>query len=634
MKNKAIYIIPALALTLMFSFTGCEEYLEIPVEAGLTEDDIFSTYKDFQGFQDQIVVMIKDYTRGGARRVHALGGEAVAYAGFSVTKANLGLYARAGGGLMEAHSIFFPHNEGSAHEGANFGLYSHMWKAVRITNICLDKLNSGALVEASAEQRDWLRGQALFYRAFWHYEFVRIWGTIPYVDTVIPSGSEYDYMNRHWSYEKDGKTYNDCQAVFERIIDDMEEAAQLLPSVWPDPVINWGRPTRVAALGYVAKALQHSASPLFNEYSTGIADYDDDLLSRCVAACEAVIDEAKSIIGKQPPGMPQVNPDGLTEMKDYGRIFAYNNGGDQPGTPEVLWKKPTSAFGAVTVRQTAGRAYGDFNLTNQDGAQGDCQFADKFEMADGSRYRTAYDQDPTRRWKGRDPRFYKVFYVHGDTVGTKVVNEAWGVRAKDFNCFIVRKYLADGVNNPDYQNNGYATPFVRLADIYLTYAEAAYELIGDYNAVPAGGTISAADAINIVRQRAGMPDVATTLGIGDYATYLIPESEEGAYAGDQDPFRVLYRNERAVELAYEGSYWYDIRRWKIAHYKDGTPIEILKFDLVGGNADVANPVDDASVVRIKAPDSGNFVFKDAHYWMPFLDEDVFFAETWEQNPGW
>lgn len=615
----------------MIAFAGCEEYLEIPVEAGLTEDDIFSTYKDFQGFQDQLPVMMKDYTRGGARRVHALGGEAVAYAGFSVTKANLGLYARSGGGLMQAHSIFFPHNEGSAHEGANFGLYSHMWKGVRIANICLAKVDEGLPVEATAAQRDWLKGQALFYRAFWHYEFVRIWGTIPYVDTVIPSGSEYDYMNRHWSYEKDGKTYNDCQAVFERIIDDMEEASELLPSVWPDPIINWGRPTKGAALGYIAKALQHSASPLFNEQSAGVADYDDELLGRCVLACEAVINEAKSIIGRQPPDMPEVNADGLTRMEDYQQIFVLKAGGIQPGTPEVLWKKPTMAFGAVTVRQTAGRAYGDKNLTNQDGAQGTCQFADKFEMADGTRYRHEYDRDSSRRWKGRDPRFYKVYYVHGDSVGTKVVNQAWGVRAKEFNCFIVRKYFADGVNNPDYEGNGYATPYLRLADIYLTYAEAAYELSGDYNAIPTGGTMSAADAVNIVRLRAGMPDVASTLA--DY-NYLMPESEEDAYQGSVDPFRVLYRNERAVELAYEGSYWYDIRRWKIAHFKDGTPLQVLKFDLVGGNADPANPIDDGSVERLKAPDSGNYVFKDAHYWMPFLDEDVFFAATWEQNPGW
>ena len=137
-KNTKYYLI---LIALIVSFLGCEDYLEIPVEAGLTEDDIFSTYKDFQGFQDQLVVMIKDYTRGGARRVHSLGGEAVAYQSFSVTKANLGLYAQAGGGLMDGTSIFFPHNEGSAHEEADFGLYTHMWKAVRIANICLDRLN-------------------------------------------------------------------------------------------------------------------------------------------------------------------------------------------------------------------------------------------------------------------------------------------------------------------------------------------------------------------------------------------------------------------------------------------------------------------------------------------------------------
>jgi len=624
MNNKAIYFI--LTLALMISFTGCEEYLDIPVEAGLTEDDIFSTYKDFQGFQDQLPVMMKDYTRGGARRVHSLGGEAVAYAGFSVTKANLGLYARSGGGLMQAHSIFFPHDEGSSHEGANFGLYSHMWKAVRIANICLAKLAEGEPVEANQDQKNWLKGQALFYRAFWHYEFVRIWGTIPYVDTVIPSGAEYDYMNRHWSYEKDGKTYNDCQAVFERINEDMQEAADLLPSVWDDPIINWGRPTRAAALGYIAKSLQYSASPLFNQFSTGVEDYDDDLLARCIVACQEVIDEAKSIVGQQPPGMPAVDANGLTRFEDYQRIFVLRDGNIQPGTPEVLWKKPNNAFGAVTVRQTAGRAYGDKQITNQDGAQGNCQYADKFEMIDGTRYRKAYDSDATRRWQGRDPRFYKVFYVHGDTIGTLVVNQATNARAQPFNCFFVRKYFADGVNNPEYEGNGYATPYLRLADIYLTYAEAAYELSGDYNAVPAGGSLSAADAINIIRARAGMPNVASTLI--DY-NYLIPESEEQAYVGNLDPFRVLYRNERAVELSYEGHYWYDIRRWKIAHYKDGTPIEVLKFDILADNV-----IDDGTVERMKAPDSGNYVFKDAHYWMPFLDDDVFFSETWEQNPGW
>ena len=60
----------------------------------------------------------------------------------------------------------------------------------------------------------------------------------------------------------------------------MEAAAELLPLVWPSPNVNWGRPTSLAAKGYIAKALQQSASPLFNQQSTGNsqAGYDDDLL--------------------------------------------------------------------------------------------------------------------------------------------------------------------------------------------------------------------------------------------------------------------------------------------------------------------------------------------------------------------
>ena len=629
MKKIILYIILLIALSV--SFPGCEDYLEIPVEAGITEEDIFSNYNGFQGFQDQIVVMIKDYTRSGARRVHSLGGEAVAYGGYSVTKANLGLYAQSGGGLMTTHSIFMPHDEGSRFEQADYGLYTDMWKAVRIANICLDRLESGVLVKATDQQRNWLKGQALFFRAFWHYEFVRVWGTIPYVDTIVADGQEYEWMSRHWSYEKDGKTYNDCQAVFERVIEDMEAAAELLPTVWPSPNVNWGRPTKLAALGYKAKALQHSASPLFNQQSTGAEEYNADLLERCILASQEVIDLAKSVIGQQPAGMPQVNPDGLTEMEDYTRIFAHQDGEIQSGTMEVLWKKPNGAFGAMTISQTAGRSYGDFQLTRQHAAQGNCQYADKFEMTDGTRYRPEYDQDPDKRWKNRDPRFYKVFYVHGDSVGTIGINQAKGVRAQTFNCFIVRKYLADGANNDNSVGHGYATPYLRLADIYLTYAEAAFELSGSYSTVPSGGKMTAEDAVNIVRERAGMPNVATTLA--DY-TYTMPESEEMAYQSNIVPFRLLYRNERAVELAYEGSYWYDIRRWKIAHYKDGTPLEILVFDLVGDNKVLTNPIDDASVVREKAQFSGEYVFKDAHYWVPFRDDIIYFTSTWEQNPGW
>ena len=41
--------------TLMLSVTGCEDYLNIPAEAALWEDDMFTTYESLQGCQDEIM---------------------------------------------------------------------------------------------------------------------------------------------------------------------------------------------------------------------------------------------------------------------------------------------------------------------------------------------------------------------------------------------------------------------------------------------------------------------------------------------------------------------------------------------------------------------------------------------------
>ncbi len=627
MRRNNIFYLIVMAMTVFFS--GCEDYLNIPPEAALDEEDVFRSYETFQGFQDELLDKLVDYNRHGARRTMSLGGECVSKEGQSVIHANLGRYSQSSGGLMSEQSVFFDHTEGSASEEAETGIYSHMWYCLRIANTCLEKLESGILTDATAEERDWLKGQALFYRAFWHYEYVRIWGTIPYIDLVIPATEQTEYMKRHWSYEKNGRTYNDCQAVFERIVEDMEAAAELLPAVWPSPNINYGRPTKVAALGFKAKALQYSASPLFNEQSTGNLSYDNDLLLRCAQACQETIDKAKSVIGQEPPGMPVVNSDGLTNWEDIRQMYCTFSGNIQPGTGEVLFKKPTNSYGHPSIRGTAGRVYGCKELTNQDGAVATVQYVDKFEMTDGTRYKPEYDKIPDHRWENRDKRFDLNFYVHGDTVGALVLNLCKLRRAIQINCYIIRKYLPDGANKDNLGTTAYATPYLRLADIYLTYAEAAYESTGSYNSIPTGCSLTAEQAVNVVRSRAGQPDVATTLP--SYENNTLPYCEETI---SDEPFRLLYRNERAVEMAFEGTYWFDLRRWKRAHLKDGSPLETLMFDLEGGSTDVTVPIDNETVMRVSAEANGTYTFKEPHYWMPFRDDLTYFSKDWEQNPGW
>ncbi len=626
MRKIYIYFI---VTVLILPFSGCEEYLNIPPEAALDEQLVFRSYETFQGFQDELFDKLVDYNRHGARRTMSLGGECVSKDGQSVIHANLGKYSQSSGGLMASQSVFFDHTEGSTSEEARTGLYSHMWECLRIANTSLEMLETDLLTEATDEERDWLKGQALFFRAFWHYEYVRIWGTIPYFDQILTATEQLDFMKRHWSYEKDGKTYHDTQAVFERIIEDMEAAAELLPSVWPTSNINYGRPTSVAALGFKAKALQFSASPLFNEQATGNLSYDNELLTRCAQACEATIDAAKAVIGQQPAGMPVVNSDGLTNWADMRQMYCTFSGDVQPGTGEVLFKKPSNMYGSISIRQTAGRVYGCKPLTNQDGAVATINYVDKFEMTDGTRYKPEYDVIPEKRWEDRDARFDLNFYVHAAQVGAITLNLCNDRRGLEINSYVIRKYLPDGASKENTGRTVYATPHLRLADIYLSYAEAAYESTGNYTSIPPGCSLTAEEAVNVVRSRAGQPDVATTLP--SYENNIFPNTEETA---SDKAFRLLYRNERAVELAFEGFYWFDLRRWKIAHLKDGTPLEILKFDLEGGSTDVTVPIDNATVVRVLAAANGAYTFKDPHYWMPFRDDLTYFSVDWEQNPGW
>ncbi len=596
---------------LMFS---CEEYLNIPPEADISEDEVFGTYKSFQGFQDQLVRNVVDYNKHGARVTHSVGGEALSPSGQSVYNGNIGDY----GYLVSNRGIYAV----AELNAFNAGLYTHMWENARICNVSLERLENGFPGEASEEEINWLKGQALFFRAYYHYEFVRGFGTIPYVDQVYTADNQD--MKRHWEYEKEGKTYKDVQAVLERIAEDMEEAATLLPNVWPSPNINWGRPTSIAAIGFKAKALQFSASPLFNEQATGNLDYDKDLLDRCAVACDEAIQLSKSLVGSPLPApMTTPNADGLTKFEDFRQVFATFDG-TQPGTPEVLFHRPCGRFGANIVRQSEARNYAVQQLTGEKAAQGSQMYLDKFEMKDGSRYKIEYDSDPLRRWDDRDARLDFTFYFHGETVDKITLNLSATKLSSDgaLNSNVIRKFLSDDVTKDNVGQATYATPLLRLADIYLTYAEAVFESTGSYNTVPAGLSMTAEDALNVVRTRAGQPDVATVLP--NYEVNPLPGSCELA----EDPaFRLLYRNERAVELAYEGVYWFDIRRWKRAHLKDGLQLTAMNFDLVGNSQEI----DNASFRRV---DKQGYVFKDAHYWLPFQTNMTRFTTDWEQNPGW
>jgi hypothetical protein len=142
---------------------------------------------------------------------------------------------------------------------------------------------------------------------------------------------------------------------------------------------------------------------------------------------------------------------------------------------------------------------------------------------------------------------------------------------------------------------------MRLAEVYLIYAEAVNEALGP-NGTAGGLSLTAVDAVNEIRARAGMPEVA-------------PQ-----FSGDKFSFRDRIWNERSVELCFEGPRWSDIRRWYVAHLPEYKVLYDLEFD---EKYTFFN-----RVVRVTR------IFEQKHYWLPFPREQTEIYEGFFQNPGW
>jgi hypothetical protein len=173
--------------------------------------------------------------------------------------------------------------------------------------------------------------------------------------------------------------------------------------------------------------------------------------------------------------------------------------------------------------------------------------------------------------------------------------------------YYMRKFNNYKSNNT-LNADGYMRIF-RLAELYLNFAEAAYQSAGPDAMIAStvgGNALSAREAVNTVRTRAGMPGFPTGLS--------------------EDAFEKKYRNERRVELAFEEHRFFDVRRWKILSETDRfvTGMKITKEGI------------DYTYTRIKLADRGTNA--DKYLMLPLSAAEAmkmksFTGVDW-QNPGW
>lgn len=271
-------------------------------------------------------------------------------------------------------------------------------------------------------------------------------------------------------------------------------------------------------------------------------------------------------------GIGGIDPDGVT-WYDNRNIIDGLGSGNNPG--EILWRNNVSGSETGLEADNFPPTLYGRGLVNPSQ-----NLVDAFPMADG--YPIGHPlstYDANNPYLNRDPRLQKFIIVNGSTLGpnnTTVYTAVDGgtndglnrVETSTRTGYYLRKLLRGDVNlNPSSVNGQrHIKPHIRYTEVYLIFAEAANEAWGPM--APGASGYSAYDVIKAIRERAGITG-------GD--AYL------ESIKGDQDAMRQLIRNERRLELSFEGFRFWDLRRWKENLTETAKGVQIQ-----GGNHQIIN----------------------------------------------
>ena len=168
-------------------------------------------------------------------------------------------------------------------------------------------------------------------------------------------------------------------------------------------------------------------------------------------------------------------------------------------------------------------------------------------------------------------------------------------------------------------------PYMRLADVYLMYAEARTAIAkgtADLSAKDYCMSYSAIDAINALRDRVNSTD---------YPMEHVPANLRDT----REHFMDEIRRERAVELSFEGFRWCDLQRWLLLTEPPYTVKYSHEFErLETDDWFKSHDPKDAKVGNFHREDLITRRLETKHYWFPLPDKDVYLFGEYKQNPGW
>jgi hypothetical protein len=528
---------------------------------------------------------------------------------------------------------------------------NNLFVGIRDCNIFLENVHLIPDID-EYERKQWV-AEVKFLKAYYHFFLLQLYGPIPIIRANLPVNATPEEMRVYREPVDD---------VINYIVELLDEAVpDLPPETFSTIVSDAGRITQPIALSVKAKALVWAASPLLNgdernppEFSLvdnrGVQlfpqSYSAEKWQRAAVALKNAIDTCHlaghTLLRYEPPISVGAISD-ITKLKYALRSTVTSRLNSEivwPATQDMSqlhqWSMIYYPYNSEIISQEIGTTlqvveqfYTNNGIPINEDPSWDYENRYETQVVTGDaatdhQYYVSANQASQATAKlhlYREPRFYAyvgfdrgIYEMYGNNEANSTVvaaksAELYGYRFMDRHIptgFYLKKLV-----NPEtaltgvYSFKRYSFPLIRLPDMYLLYAEALNETSGP------GAEVY--EWIDTVRRRAGLKGVVksweSSLNPGK------PSSKEG--------LREIIRQERLIELAFEGQRFFDLRRWKIAdRYWDGPIIRGWNYK---GNV-VNNYYTVTSYVTRE--------FKPRDYFWPIKSNSLIVNSNLVQNPGW
>lgn len=407
------------------------------------------------------------------------------------------------------------------------GLWFQYYVAISRVNAAIANLKQLPDTDAIKNKR---LAEMYFLRGHWYFQLKILFKYIPYIDDTVPTNDYGKISNRDLSNDE----------LWEKIASDFQKALDVLPSTQNEV----GRPTKFAAAAYLAKTRLYQAYQ--QDEMNNVTGIKASHLEQVISLADLVLssnyglesDFARNFILDTKNGVESIFA--VQFSKDDGTQFGRLNFGDVLGTPQGIgccdFHKPSQNLANAFKTSTSGLPqFNDFNSTNLDLSANTVDPRLNHTVAlPGLPWKYDVNTIFRNEWT-RTPDVYGYFASLKENVQRN-------------------QYIQLG---PFYGNTKNRI-ILRYADVLLWKAEALIELNRQNEALP---------LINQIRTRAKNSTLLLKFSNGTpQANYNVDTYKPGVNCTWTNEFaRQALRFERRLEFAMEGSRFFDLVRWGIAH---------------------------------------------------------------------